>query len=202
MNKFFTGFAPASNIRIPLMICAGIYIIFLFGELKSNMYMQRSVPLESRQEGGIVILNGVKHAVPYQIEKTLIRFDIDNFADFLLLANGAENESFTTLILQLVVCVMIEILLWKLNFSDPFNSRQLKSFIWVCNLLILVFVAELCKNTYTISWVRNSAQGLGRYQFVSGFNVFYYIILVWIVRMIVSFYRKGVKTHQELEFVI
>lgn len=201
MKKIIDLF-PVGNILIALMVFIAIYMAILVAELKSQMAMQRSIPLESRQDGGLISTKGIKQTVPYMINRTLVKFDIDNISDFFLLTNGEENENPLTLFLKLVICIMVEILLWNFDFTDPFNSRQAALSIWVCNLLIVLFFAAACKNIYTGQWVNQPGRGIAPFKFISGYDNVIYIVLAWLLRMVVSFYRKGVKTNQELELVI
>lgn len=202
LNKIFTGFFPVSRIKSTLFCFIVLYGGVLFMQLQSDFSMQRAIMVENKQPGGIIMLSGVKHTVPYRTEKTLVKFEIDNATDFLLLSNGEPNESFITSILKLGICVFLLIIIWNFDFLDPFNTRHLKQISILCNLAIGLIFIEYLKYYYTMQWANDTKHGLGDFKFISDFNLFYYIASIWIVRMIISFYQSGVKAKQELEFTI
>jgi hypothetical protein len=118
------GFMPVSNIRWTLIVVILIYGLFLASELQQDFGTTRHVLLENKQDGGNVVLNGIKHLVPYTIIKTRVKFDVSDPLDFLFLPDSDSNESFIIAFIKLITCVCALLLLLKMDLTDPFNIRS------------------------------------------------------------------------------
>jgi hypothetical protein len=197
-----SGFMPVSKIKGTLIVVILIYGIFLAFQLRQDLGTTRHVLLENKQTGGNVVLNGVKHVVPYTITKTRVKFDVADPLDFLFLPNGDYNESFITALTKLIICVLALRLFLTINITDPFSNTYYKQArLLIFTIMVTVF-AYIFEYFYLGTWTGGVYNGLGDFKTINSYTPFHYIAMLWILRAMFSFYKAAVKTRREAELTI
>ena len=196
------GFMPVSQIKGSFVIMVSLYALFLMSDMGSYFTMQRSVLLENKHTGGMVILNGVKHIVRYITSKTIVDFKVNDLPGFLFVSNGYLNECFVSLILKIATAVFAIVLILKFDFADPFSPRFYRQVNTLCGLTIGIIVIDYVKFLYSSQWVGIAIHGSTDYKYDDNFNIFYFIGGIWVIRTILAFYNTAVKTQQEPELTI
>ncbi|RKR85434.1 hypothetical protein BDD43_5705 [Mucilaginibacter gracilis] len=208
MNKFFSFLFPASLIKSSIIWTVIFYVIMIMFQLTSSFNLKRYVLLENQKPNGEVMFNGVKYPASYTMQSALVEFEVTTPVEFLMLNNGDNNnafaqaDSFAGSVLKLALCVFVLIIIRNFNFADPFNPRHLKQISVLCNLGLIWLIFESLNYGYNMQWVNNSKHGLAGYKFGSHFNVIFFTTSIWILRMVISFYQRGVKNQHEMDLTI
>jgi hypothetical protein len=206
MNEFLNRNFPVTNIKATFFIVIICYGLIQLWELKSDLLMHREVCLESSRDNGAISIKGVRYSTASITQKVVVRFNISHTDEFLLMSNGDAEDCFLTSLMKFGLSILFAVMLWRVDLLDPFNPRHLKGFRLAFNLLILLFFLITFKNVWTHQWV-NAQIGIQNYrndvyQYNVGFSNAFYMILIWLMRMIISFYKKGVQNQLELELTV
>jgi hypothetical protein len=122
--------------------------------------------------------------------------------EFLFVSSGDIDESFLTALVKIIACVMALILLWRFDFTDPFNVafyKQVNTLAW---LGLLVIVTAFIKDFYTDQWFKDTYHYASGFKYSWSFAPFLLIPAIWALRAVTVFYQSAVKSRQEAELTI
>lgn len=161
------------------MIFIGFVLcVLIFINIKQCASYERQVTIEKRQEHGVVIINSTKYAVPYVIQRTLVKVDARNLTDFLLLSNNERNESFLTLVEEVIICVAFEFSILAFLLSNPINTWSEKTFTLIVYILGVLLLTEITSHLYSKFWVEDPVHHLAGYEFSTGI-ILYTKFIFW-----------------------
>lgn len=202
LNSIYYGFLPMSQVKVTLFCLVFFYSLLLCFHISTDLSLDRRVMIEHTQEGGVVVLDGVKYIVPYTIEKTKVSFTVSDPFEFLFLCNNEGTDSLVTVLLKLTTCVYSLWLIWKFNVNDPFDPACYKYVNTLFGLLLAVIFVDYFENIYLRKWTGPGYKNLGGFKVSTDFEFLYYLAYLWILRAVASFYKSGVKTRRETELTV
>jgi hypothetical protein len=189
---------PSYFVRLIIALYAIVMVLTMVWCLP----LKRKVLLTNREEFGVAVIQGVKYRVPFRDQTVMPTFSVDDPLGYLFLSNGEDGGCLVGALLKLGICVMLQIVLWNFDINDPFNKRHIKYFRFIIYLLIALLASDFVKNVYTSNWAITFKGGLNGYQYKVPYNFSAYIIILFILSVVITAYRRAVKNQRELELVI
>lgn len=194
------GFMPVSKIKSTLLFFIWWYGFILLSNLCSNFTTHRQIMVGNIATGDSVLVNNV-YQKPQISKSMLLKLDVDKPVAFVLVNSGAQNESIFNGVLKLLACILLSVLIWKIDLLDPFNPVYSSEVTRTGNLIMLIIVTEVVSYFYSSYWFNNYRKTI-EYGPFNDLNPLYCICFLWLVRVIMVFYKAGVKSQQEAELTI
>jgi hypothetical protein len=148
----------------------------------------RTLAVERISPNGVADINNIKYKTLWRKDVALISIKTDNVLDYLFLSNSEYKQSLLELILQLTICILMEVYLIRILYKTALNTKAFYNALIYC--LIAYVLAEFAKNINTNSWLANSDHKLNGYSY----NEFDYnartIIVLLTALFVLTTYKK------------
>jgi len=173
------------------------YVAILSSFLKNNAGLRRHVTINSKQLGGVVLINGIKYPT---LNEVRIGWTVTDPIDYLFLSSDEFNESVAGALLKLSIAIVLSVFLWWVDFNDPFQRPYFNLVKIACFLIIMALLQELIKDCVSNFWLRDELR-TEEYRY-SGHDVYALWIWSFVVSTVAYIYGQVVKNKEELALTI